>query len=72
MRRTALVILAFAVALPSFAAAQKPLVVPMKWTPTDPPPTVPPIDLTGGGVYPVRIDPVIDRREKGADNWRTS
>jgi len=64
-KRAALLILAFTVALPSLVAAQKPLVVPMKWTPTDPPPTVPPIDLTGGGVYPVRIDPVIDRRERG-------
>jgi hypothetical protein len=47
------------------AAAEKLMTVPMKWTPNDPPPTVAPIDLTGGGVYPLRIDPVVDRREKG-------
>src|SRR6476659_9680532 len=65
MVRMGYCVVAFVVAAASVAVAQRPLNVPMKWTPTDPPPTVPPIDLTAGGVYPLRIDPVVDRRDKG-------
>lgn len=44
--------------------AQKPLNVPLKWTP-DETADAPPIDVTGG-VHALRMEPVVDKREKGA------
>src|SRR5262249_42748730 len=67
MRARACLVLVILVALCAVAAAQnapKPLTVPMKWTPNEPPGAVPPIEVTGGGLYPLKIETAIDHREK--------
>jgi hypothetical protein len=68
MRTRACLVLVILVALCAPAAAQnapKPLTVPMKWTPNEPPGPVPPIEVTGGGLYPLKVETAIDHREKG-------
>ena len=68
MRTRACLVLSIVAALCAVAAAQnapKPLNVPMKWTPNEPPGPVPPIEVTGGGLYPLKFETTIDHREKG-------
>jgi hypothetical protein len=68
MRTRACLVLPIVVALCAVASAQnapKPLTVPMKWTPNEPPGPVPPIEVTGGGLSPLKIETAIDHRDKG-------